>query len=332
MTAAAMIESPALADRLLWVCHELHPFFTHLQKPRLADGKWADAARRRCRELSEKVASLKESVAEHQKALDRALEGISRNLRGYAHELEESRNAQRLREMYQSLAQGYELLRVELAAFRKEHSLRNAFPVQRLKTTNYARNLFHITMGVTAVLVYEYLLTRPQASILVGSLLALFLSLEISRRFFPRFNDFMVDRLFGAISRPWERHQTNSATYYTLGLVLVALFFPKPAAQMGVLVLAFGDPAATMAGKRWGRWKIWQEKSWVGVGAFLAAALAATVGFALIYLTSLPVGSRVALACSVTAVGAVVELFSERIDDNLTVPVACGAVASLWFL
>lgn len=326
-----MMETLAIRDGLFPLSYELHLFVTNLQKPRLADGKWAEAVRLRCQELGEKVTSARECVADHRRTLCLSLERISRNLRAYSLELEESRNGVRLRETYRSLTQGYELLRVELEKYKKQHSVGKTVRLQRLKTNNYARNVFHMTMGLVGVLLYEYVLSYRQASILIVSLFATFLFLEVIRRVFPRWNDFMVDRLFGAISRPWERHQINSSTYYAFGLVLVTLFFPKPVAQIAVLVLAFGDPMATLAGKRWGKLKIWNEKSYIGVGAFFLTSLAATTAFLLLIANDLTFGSKMTLALTVSLAGAFAELFSERIDDNLTIPVLCAGIAYFWF-
>jgi len=326
-----MPESVVIADQLFPLSMELHRFVTNLQKPRLSDGKWAGTVRQRCQELSQKVALARTSVAEQRRALVLSLERISGHLHAYAQELEENRNIARLKETYRSLAKGYELLRVELERYRKQYAVQVAYPLERLKTINYARNVFHMVMGLTGVLLYEYVLSYRQTCLVIVSLCTLFLTLEALRRFFPRWNDFMVDKLFGAISRPWERHQVNSSTYYAIGLALVTLFFPKPAAQIGVLVLAFGDPMATLTGKAWGRWKIWKEKSWVGSGAFILASFLVTTAFLFLIPNGLGTASRIALAFSVSLGGALAELFSDRVDDNLTIPVLCAEIAWFWF-
>ena len=326
-----MMENIALTDPLMAISYELHQFVTNLQQPRLADRKWAEAVCLRCRELSERVAAARESITVHQKVLYRSLEGIAGNLRAYAQELEESPNIIRLREMYQSLAQGYELLRVELITSNKQRSAGKVFRLRRLKTINYTRNVFHMIMGLAGVLLYEYVLSYRQASIIMVGLSVTFLFLELSRRFLPQWNDFMVDRLFGAISRPWERHQMNSATYYALSLALVTLFFPKPVVQTAVLVLAFGDPVATLSGKRWGKRVLFNEKTYVGVAAFILASFAMTLMFLFLVAEGLTVGSKFTLAFTVSLAGAFVELFSESIDDNLTIPLFCACIAYFWF-
>ena len=184
-----MSESLAIANDLFPLSRELHRFVTNLQKPRLADGNWAGAMRLRCQELSEKVSEARASVADHRRTLHLSLERVARHLRAYALELEENRNVARLKETYHSLTQGYELLRVELEQYRKQHPVVGTIHLRRLKTTNYARNVFHMVMGLTGVLLYEYVLSYRQVCTVIVSLCALSLTLEASRRFFPRWND-----------------------------------------------------------------------------------------------------------------------------------------------
>ena len=109
-----MSDSIAVADQLFPLSCELHLFVTNLQKPRLADGKWAGAVRQRCQELSEKVSAARASVEGQRRALRLSLERISGHLHAYAQELEENRNITRLKETYRSLTQGYYDTRHEL--------------------------------------------------------------------------------------------------------------------------------------------------------------------------------------------------------------------------
>jgi len=155
-------------------------------------------------------------------------------------------------------------------------------------------------------------------------------TLEITRRLSTRWNDYLVDRFFGAISRPWEKHQTNSATYYLLALTLITFVMPKHAVEIAILVLAFGDPAATILGKKWGGVKIWKEKSVVGTSAFILAAFPPVAAFLSSGFPSMNHTSKLGLALTVSLVGAAAELFSENLDDNFTIPVLCAGVAALW--
>jgi len=70
----------------------------------------------------------------------------------------------------------------------------------------------------------------------------------------------------------------------------------------------------------------------LGVAAFILVSFAATTAFLFLIANDLTVGSKLSLALAVSLGGAVAELFSERIDDNLTIPILCAEIASLWFL
>lgn len=103
--------------------------------------------------------------------------------------------------------------------------------------------------------------------------------------------------------------------------------FNKPvAASAAILMWGFGDAAAALVGKRWGRHCTGMpladpHKTWEGSGAMWAvAALVGTV--ALMVLGGLPLGAALLRALVTGLVGAYVELITKRGYDTITVPVA----------
>jgi glycerol-3-phosphate acyltransferase PlsY len=84
-----------------------------------------------------------------------------------------------------------------------------------------------------------------------------------------------------------------------------------------MLFLSLGDAAAELGGKNFGRFKIF-HRSMEGTAAFFMVAF--LIAFALLE------DWRVALVGAVA--GALVELFSFEVDDNLTVPI--GSALALW--
>jgi dolichol kinase len=82
-------------------------------------------------------------------------------------------------------------------------------------------------------------------------------------------------------------------------------------------------------GKRWGRWKLLGEKSLLGTLGFFGATLVATAVFLLLVAPGLGVLSILGICAAVALVGAVTELLSSRLDDNLTIPLVAGGVAYL---
>jgi dolichol kinase len=159
---------------------------------------------------------------------------------------------------------------------------------------------------------------------------AIVVTVEVTRRIWPRWNEFLCRVLFGPIARPREFHKTTAMSWYTVSVALCAALLPKVAAEVGVLVLALGDPAAGILGRKWGRAKIRHEKSWVGSGAFVFVGALAGFGVSWLAAPDLGLARRVAMCVTAAFAGALAELFSDRLDDNLTVPLAAGGVAGLW--
>ncbi len=254
------------------------------------------------------------------------LSEASRNLRALAAELASHRpQPEQVRALWDALGANYEALfayvrdrRVPIAPAAAGH----------LKPRNYARNVFHVFCGMFGVFLYEVLQARGPMIAVGSTLLAAFVALDLGRRYSRAFNDRLIGTVFARIVRPHEAHQIPSATWYLAALVVGVTFMPKEAIQVGAIVLALGDPAASLAGKRWGRIKLWRQKSLTGSLAFTATAALATFGF-LTAFTSLAPPTVLAISGASAVVGAVTELFSHRVDDNFTIPLAAGLTAML---
>jgi uncharacterized protein (TIGR00297 family) len=146
------------------------------------------------------------------------------------------------------------------------------------------------------------------------------------------FNLWMFPRLGAAqLWRPEEREQGEAAgiLLYPLALLILAV---ACRGRLEVLaggwgMLAFGDAAATLAGRRWGRRELpWNtSKSWLGTWAFMAASWVAAV--VLVEWTApgrYSLGLLLGAAGVAAAVGAVVESLPWALDDNVSVTVLGG--------
>ncbi|MBI5845765.1 MAG: hypothetical protein HZB23_13975 [Deltaproteobacteria bacterium] len=310
------------------VAKDLFGFIVKLQKPRPHDSTWREKAANISRDISHAASQAGKSLSETHESLAELMDEAGKKLSEYSGELSHINESQRIKDMRGSLSRTYERIYRQLVAVGASPT---AMKLRNLKPTNYYRNVFHVFNGVLAVSLYETLLTKHQALVILGSILAVFTSLEISRRFSDKWNDFLVDRVFGLISRPKERFEINASTWYVAALFLMTAIAPKTALEMGILVLAIGDPAASVIGRRYGRLKLWHEKSVAGTTAFFVSSL-----LSLVVLLSIVDGglsfSGMITACIVTAAaGAATELFSQTINDNFTIPVVSAGIASFWF-
>lgn len=107
-----------------------------------------------------------------------------------------------------------------------------------------------------------------------------------------------------------------------IGAMLAIMLYPHPAASIAVYALAFGDSAASVAGKFLGRLTI----PLTG-GKTLAGSLACTVVVALTVAIMLQGQVLIALALGITA--ALLEALPTRDADNLLLPVGVGLAATL---
>jgi dolichol kinase len=319
-----------MAEEILELTHGLYRFLEATEEVLLHGQRLAGEARQHLREralhLSEQCSAAGQALSVRASA---RMEALSAGLRELVAALEERRGRrQDLRERWKALGRSYEAWVAELKRSREALPAGAALPT--LKPRNLWRNLFHAFMGVGCVIAYELLVPRWGLLVLGLSVLATFVFMDLLRRFAPAWNERFVDRVFSAISRPGEAHRIPSATWYLGSLTLGVAVLPQHAIEIGALVLALGDPMATLVGRRLGRVKLVGPKSLAGTLAFLAASSLAVFVFCALALPGLGLGRALGVAAATATAGALAELLSGPLDDNFTIPMAAGLVAVLF--
>jgi len=152
------------------------------------------------------------------------------------------------------------------------------------------------------------------------------ISMEVGRRLSPRINDFCM-WLFGRTAHPHEAHRVNSATWYAVAVLLMALCEQVVPAAIALVVLGIGDPCAAIVGRRWGRVRLVNGRSLEGTLAFVATGTIAAAGFVALVHPELGLVPTLVAAGAGAIAGSVAELFSRRIDDNFSVPLTAFAAA-----
>ncbi len=125
-------------------------------------------------------------------------------------------------------------------------------------------------------------------------------------------------QFFSAFIRRTEVDHFNGSTFLCFAFFVVMLLFSRPIAIAAMFFLSLGDAAAELSGKNFGRVKIFQRSFEGTLGFFFVAFLTA---FALFFDWRIAVLGAIA--------GALVELFSFEVDDNLTVPIGSALALSL---
>ena len=141
-----------------------------------------------------------------------------------------------------------------------------------------------------------------------------------------------LGRLYGKLFRKMLRNDVKPGQWSVSGgapvlaaALLVNVVFPCPIAAAALAVMLTGDAAAALVGRKFGKHKLVNNKSWEGTISFVLA------GYIFLALTGIcnqmPLPFYLAGILAVIA-GAVVELFTAqlKIDDNFTIPLTTGAV------
>lgn len=176
-----------------------------------------------------------------------------------------------------------------------------------------ARKLMHLAVAVVPAA--GWWLSYEVALVLAGALLAASGFVDLARHRSPGLNRFLW-RLLPSTFRPWEDRRVLGSTWLGLGVLATLLLYGRDAGGTAVLFLVWGDPAAELVGRAFGR--PGERKTWAGsLGCLLACLLAALVGVGLGGLGPWP-----ALAGGLTAT--VVERWSPPPDDNVWMPLLGG--------
>lgn len=196
------------------------------------------------------------------------------------------------------------------------------------RPTNHVRSLIHALSGVACLLLVQHVLGPVSMIAVAGAAFAGAWTMEISRRRSERVNALLM-RLFGPIAHAYESKKVNSATWFTTALFLLTLTTSPLVCSLAVMVLGFGDPAASYIGRRFGRHRLTTGRSVEGSLGFVVVAWLAAFVTMLVYYPELPLAERVALAAAAAVFGAVGELLTATLDDNLVVPLAAAAGAAV---
>ena len=139
------------------------------------------------------------------------------------------------------------------------------------------------------------------------------------------------DRLKGLSDLTEEGHSFGLILYAISFTLLAALFPTKPyVIAAGVLPMAYGDSAAALVGRRFGRRALVKGKTLEGTLAMFVASLTALT-LSLAYFSALypfTLAQKILPALAVAIVAAIAEVLSPKGFDNITVPLL-GALTFL---
>jgi len=121
-----------------------------------------------------------------------------------------------------------------------------------------------------------------------------------------------------AVYRPGEASRLSSMTWFLAAAFLGFLVFPGEIPSLALCFTTIGDACGKLAGRRFGRHHLNGSHTVEGSAAFLGGALAASL------ILSLFVHAPLLFVIGGSLFATVVELFSEGLEDNFSVPLLSG--------
>lgn len=174
------------------------------------------------------------------------------------------------------------------------------------------RKLFHlmelpIVVGYTVI---RSLFSDKLASLTITVVLIILLEIEYIRLEYKLQIPKVID-----ILRRHEKENVAGAIFFIAATIICFSAFDYQIALVALLMTVFGDLASALIGIKFGRHRVFKQKTFEGfIAGFMVNAL---VGY-------LFLPNNLFLAITMAFIASIVELFTGKLDDNLTVPLAAG--------
>lgn len=187
------------------------------------------------------------------------------------------------------------------------------------------RRLFHFLGGLIFPTLC-FFVSKPAALTVISLIFMLVILFEWLRRKYTAINSWVFHYLQGFFKEK-EKQSTTGMFYFVSGVLITVALYTKPVAITALLFLTFGDVAAVLIGKRFGRRKILGAKSLEGSVAFFLVTFWVGVMIKK-YFFSASLTNISIFSGALTAT--IAEALSSAIDDNFTVPIFTGLVLQLF--
>ncbi|MBT3864855.1 hypothetical protein HOE67_03030 [Candidatus Peregrinibacteria bacterium] len=184
-----------------------------------------------------------------------------------------------------------------------------------------ARKFWHVVTMLFIIFGYFFLVETYSKEVglfaVYGLLLAFMLFEGIRLSYVP-----YITKLVGILLRKHEYEKPSSPINFLAAFIIVFSLVEPIVALAAMLMLVFGDMMAAVIGVLFGETKLFGKKTYVGTLAGLAANL--IVGFVVL-------ADRPVLFIAMAIVATAVELFTNKLDDNLTIPLTTAFVGQIIF-
>lgn len=185
------------------------------------------------------------------------------------------------------------------------------------------RKFIHIAV-LGLIFAYTYLTIHFSSKIgilALTAILMIFLELEYIRLDYrPRFTRKLAKFIEKLLLRKREKNHLIGSIYIVSSTIIAFAAFDYPIAFFALLLMVFGDMASAIFGIAFGGPQIFRKKTWIGGFAGLFTNL--LVGFFI--FPQLPI-----LFIPMSFMASIIETLTQKIDDNLTVPIFAGFIGQM---
>lgn len=196
--------------------------------------------------------------------------------------------------------------------------------IQARSDLHLARKVWHSIMGTVIVGIYLFSgMSRVTAVSILATVLGMDLFLETLRLRSPSINQAIL-KVWAPFIRRCEVDRISGIPFYVGASCLAIAIFPKEIAALSILLLAWGDPIASLFGILFGDRSIRfaNGKSLIGTAAGVLTCLIVSSAFLSAYPYS--VGEYLALVLVGGIAGGTAEMLPLEIDDNFSIPMVSG--------
>lgn len=185
-----------------------------------------------------------------------------------------------------------------------------------------------IHMCSLSIPIVYYFISKDTALLILIPLTTAFLVVDIARHYSEPVSRWFYS-WFGWLLRKHEQDgsskRLSGATNVLLSACFCVLVFPKVIAINAFAVLIVSDTTSALIGRRFGKRKFFHKSLEGSLAFFLSAVVVILLAPK---IDRLPAEYLIGVAAS--AIGAVVEAVSSRVDDNISIPISIGL--AMWVL
>lgn len=208
-------------------------------------------------------------------------------------------------------------------------------------TREMARKWVHLLslFFIVIYFIFEYIFDKKAGLLALTVLLAVLLVFEYSRLELKK--KVPVISIFWWVKRKKEKEVLGSEILFLISSIICLAVFEYRIAVTAIIMTTFGDLAAALIGKKFGRHHLpfIKNKAWEGFLAELGINIIAgflimrTLVYGKIWWLGGGFGTPIwILIIPMAVTGAVIETAIDKLDDNLVVPIFTGLTGQIIFL